>query len=268
VKRILITGAGGQIGRVLRAGFAGHYALRLADIVPQAPAKQHEEVVTADITRPEQLHEIMRDVDTVVHLAGIPDEDTWEQIRDMNIDGCYNVFEAARQAGVKRVVFASSNHAVGFHRRDRMIDDTVMFRPDSRYGVSKVFGEALGRFYADKYGLSVACLRIGSFRADDRPSAPRHLASWISHRDMVQLTRRCIDAPDYHFVIVYGVSGNARSHWSNANARALGYVPEDDAETRAQEIFASCEPEDATEALFHGGFGCLREFAGDPDRID
>jgi dTDP-4-dehydrorhamnose reductase len=142
MKRILITGAGGQIGRVLRAGLAGHYALRLADIAPQSPAGEHEEVVTADITRPDALRAIMEGVDTVVHLAGIPDEDTWQKIRDMNIDGCYNVFEAARQAGVKRVVFASSNHAVGFHRRDRMIDDTVMFRPDSRYGVSKVSGRA------------------------------------------------------------------------------------------------------------------------------
>ncbi|BAN26472.1 NAD-dependent epimerase/dehydratase family protein [Caballeronia insecticola] len=268
MKRVLITGAAGVIGRVLRAGFAGQYALRLADIAPQAPAGEHEEIVTADITRPERLREIMEGVDTVVHLAGIPDEDTWQKIRDMNIDGCYNVFEAARQAGVKRMVFASSNHAVGFHRRDRMIDDTVMVRPDSRYGVSKAFGEALGRLYADKYGMSVACLRIGSFRADDQPTAPRHLYSWISHRDMVQLTRRCIDAPDYHFVIVYGVSDNARNRWSNANARALGYRPEDDAQTHAPEILASAEAEDATEALFHGGFGCLREFDGDPHRID
>ncbi|AQH02833.1 epimerase [Burkholderia sp. KK1] len=268
MKRILITGAGGLIGRVLRAGLAGHYALRLADIAPQTPAGEHEEVVTADITRPDALRAIMEGVDTVVHLAGIPDEDTWQKIRDMNIDGCYNVFEAARQAGVKRMVFASSNHAVGFHRRDRMIDDTVMFRPDSRYGVSKVFGEALGRLYADKYGMSVACMRIGSFRPDDRPSAPRHLASWISHRDMVQLTRRCIDAPDYHFVVVYGVSDNARNRWSNANARALGYVPQDDGETHAAGVLASNPPEDETEALFHGGFGCLREFAGNPDRID
>jgi uronate dehydrogenase len=268
MKRVLITGAAGLIGRVLRAGLVGQYELRLADIAPQEPAGEHEEIVSADITRHEQLRDIMQGVDTVVHLAGIPDEDTWQKIRDMNIDGCYNVFEAAREAGVKRVVFASSNHAVGFHRRDRMIDDTVMVRPDSRYGVSKAFGEALGRMYADKHGMSVACLRIGSFRPDDTPSAPRHLASWISHRDMVQLTRRCIDAPAYHFVIVYGVSDNARNRWSNANARALGYSPEDDAQTRAAGIFASGAQEDEREALFHGGFGCLREFDGDVTKID
>jgi uronate dehydrogenase len=267
--RVLITGAAGHIGRALRAGLARRYALlRLADIAPQAPAGAGEEVVSADITRLEALLPAMQGIDTVVHLAGIPDEDSWQKIRDMNIEGCYNVFEAARQAGVKRVVFASSNHAVGFHRRDRMIDDTVSPRPDSRYGVSKVFGEALGRLYADKHGMSVACMRIGSFRPDDTVSAPRHLNTWISHRDMVQLTQRCIDYPDYHFVIVYGVSNNARNRWSNANARFLGYQPQDDAEQGAARIAASGQQEDEREALFHGGFGCIVEFDGDVRRID
>jgi uronate dehydrogenase len=267
MKRILVTGAAGHIGRALRAGLAGRYdVLRLADIAPQAPAGPGEEVCTVDIRRPETLEPAMAGMDCVVHLAGIPDEDSWERIRDMNIDGCYNVFESARRAGVKRVVFASSNHAVGFHRRDRMIDDTATLRPDSRYGASKVFGEAIGRLYADKHGMSVACLRIGSFRPDDRPTAPRHLSTWISHRDMVQLTQRCIEHPDYHYVVVYGVSANARNRWSNANARFLGYAPRDDAENAAAAILAG-PPEDAREALFHGGFGCLVEFDGDPDRI-
>jgi uronate dehydrogenase len=267
--RVLITGAAGHIGRTLRAGLQGQYELlRLADIAPQAAARAGEEVVTADITRLADLSAVMQGIDCVVHLAGIPDEASWERIRDMNIDGCYNVFEAARLAGVKRVVFASSNHAVGFHRRDRGIDDTVAPRPDSRYGLSKVFGEALGRLYADKHGMSVACMRIGSFRPDDQPSAPRHLSTWISHRDMVQLTRRCIDYPDYHFVVVYGVSGNARNRWDNANARYLGFEPQDDAELHAAQIHAANRPEDSREALFHGGFGCLVEFDGDPSRID
>jgi uronate dehydrogenase len=268
MKRVLITGAGGHIGRVLRAGLQGRYALRLADIAPQAPAGPGEETVTADITRPADLVPIMDGVDCVVHLAGVPDEDRWERIRDMNIDGCYNVFEAARQAGVKRVVFASSNHAVGFHRRDRAIDNAVAPRPDSRYGVSKVFGEALGRMYADKHGMSVACMRIGSFRPDDQPSAPRHLFTWISHRDMVQLTTRCIDHPEYHFVVVYGVSGNARNRWDNANVRHLGFVPEDDAEDYVARIAATGQTEDPREALFHGGFGCLVEFDGDLQRTE
>lgn len=266
--RVLITGAAGHIGRTLRDGLHGDYDLRLADIAQQSPARSHEEIVTADIRDLDALIPVMHGVDVVVHLAGIPDEDDWPRIRDMNIEGCYNVFDAARQAGVKRVIFASSNHAVGFHRRDRMIDDTVAPRPDSRYGVSKVFGEALGRLYADKHGMSVACLRIGSFRPDDTPSAPRHLFTWISHRDMVQLVRRCIDYPKYHFLIAYGVSGNARNRWDNANVRWLGYAPQDDAERYAAQIAATGQVEDAREALFHGGFGCLVEFDGDPDAID
>jgi uronate dehydrogenase len=115
----------------------------------------------------------------------------------------------------------------------------------------------------------VACLRIGSFRADDTPTMPRHLFTWISHRDMVQLTKRCIDYPDDHFVIAYGVSNNARNRWSNANARFLGYEPEDDAQaSAAARIAASGAREDEREALFHGGFGCIVEFDGDVKRID
>lgn len=106
------------------------------------------------------------------------------------------MFEAARRAGVKRVIFASYNHAFGFHRRERFIDDAVQPRPDKRYGLSKMFGEALGRLYADKYGLSVACLRIGTFCNPDQPDNARQLLTWISHRDMVPLVDRCIDQPD------------------------------------------------------------------------
>ncbi|PLZ03888.1 NAD(P)-dependent oxidoreductase [Burkholderia sp. WAC0059] len=266
--RVLITGAAGHIGRALRQGLHGRYDLRLADIAPQAAAREREEIVTVDIRRYDEVRAAMEGIDVVVHLAGIPDEDSWQKIRDMNIDGCYNVFEAAREAGVKRVVFASSNHAVGFHRRDRLLNDAVALRPDSRYGVSKVFGEGLGRLYADKYGLSVACLRIGSFRPDDAPTAPRHLFTWISHRDMVQLVRRCIDHSGYHFLIAYGVSGNARNRWDNANVRWLGYAPEDDAEQYAAKIAATGQLEDEREALFHGGFGCLVEFEGELSRID
>jgi uronate dehydrogenase len=267
--RVLITGAAGHIGRVLRQGLKGQYPLiRLADVAAQQRAESGEEVVEVDITDPGQLVSAMEGIDCVVHLAGIPDEDTWDRIHRMNIEGCYNVFEAARIAGVKRVLFASSNHAVGFHRRDRLIDDQVMPRPDSRYGLSKVFGEALGRLYADKFGISVACLRIGSFRPDDKPTVPRHLLTWISHRDMVQLVRRAIDQPNYHFIVAYGVSNNARNRWDNSNVRFLGYQPEDDAEQYAAGILSSGAQEDEREALFHGGFGGLVEFAGQIDNID
>jgi len=267
--RVLITGAAGRIGVVLRESFRRRYALlRLLDIAPQQPAQEGQEVVTADLGDMPGLLASMEGIDCVVHLAGIPTEAPWNQILETNIAGCYNVFEAARLRGVKRVVFASSNHAIGFHRRHVELDTDSATRPDSRYGVSKVFGEALGRMYADKYGLSVACLRIGPFRTPDKPATERELMNWISHRDMAQLTRRCIEHPAYHFVVAYGVSNNTRNRWHNDLVAFLGYEPADDAEAFAAEILASPPPEDPIAAQFHGGRYCSAEFAGDPSRIE
>jgi uronate dehydrogenase len=268
-KRILITGAAGQIGDALRKGLRGSYPLiRLADIAPLGTAEAGEEILSTDIRDMVALEKAMAGMDCVVHLAGVPEEAEWEKVLSLNIEGCFNVFEAARRQGVKRIVFASSNHAVGFHRRERFIDNTVAPRPDSRYGVAKVFGEALGRLYADKHGLSVACLRIGAFRRLDRPVDARQLLVWISHRDMVQLTRRCIDHPNYHFVIVYGVSRNLRSRWDNTNVKFLGYRPEDDSEAFASEILALGIKENEIAAQFHGAHYCPMEFTGDPSKID
>jgi uronate dehydrogenase len=269
MKRILITGAAGQIGNALRRGLRGSYPLlRLADIAPLGTIEVGEEHCNANIRDIDSVEKAMADIDCVVHLAGVPDEASWEKVLPLNIEGCYNVFEAARRQSVKRVIFASSNHAVGFHRRERFIDTTAVPRPDTRYGVSKVFGEAVGRLYADKYGLSVACLRIGTFRTPDRPAEARQLLTWISHRDMVQLVRRCIDHPNYHFVTVYGVSNNLRSRWDNTNVKFLGYRPEDDSEIFAPEILALGAKEDEIAAQFHGGFYCPMEFSGDTSQID
>jgi len=268
MKRILITGAAGAIGKVLRAAYRGKYQLRLSDIAPLGEAAPGEELVSADITDLAACERMMQGVDCVVHLGGRAVEDAWEVILPANIVGCYNVFEAARRAGVKRVIFASSNHAIGFHRRERFIDNTVQPRPDTRYGVSKVFGEALGRLYADKHGMSVACLRIGTFRNPDRPDNARQLLTWISHRDMVQLVGRCIDTPDYHFVVVYGVSNNLRNRWDNTNVKFLGYKPEDDSEIYAAEILAQGKVENEISAQFHGGFFTPMEFDGDAGKID
>ena len=269
IERILITGAAGKIGKALRAGLRGHYrVIRLSDIAPMGQAAPGEEVYPADIRDLAAVEKSMTDIDCVVHLAGVSEEDAWDKVLPMNIEGCYNVFEAARRQGVKRVIFASSNHAVGFHRRERFLDNTVQPRPDSRYGVSKVFGEALGRLFADKHGLSVACLRIGTFRTPDRPGEARQLLTWISHRDMVSLVRCCIDHPHYHFVVVYGVSNNLRSRWDNINAKFLGYRPEDNAEAFAAEILAQNKKENEISALFHGAHYCPMEFSGDVDEID
>jgi uronate dehydrogenase len=269
-KKVLILGAAGQIGRAIRDGLYGRYTLmRLADIVPQPPAGAGEECIDAELTNMAALTAAMNGIDCVVHLAGVsvePDERQWEQVLPANIVGVHNMFEAARLAGVGRVVFASSHHAIGFYRRTDTIPASVAPRPDSYYGVAKVFGEAMGRFYADKFGLSVASLRIGAFRP--APMEPRHLAVWISPRDMVELIRCAIEAPPFHYCVAYGVSANDRSFWDNREAAILGYAPRDNAEDFAAQILADSLPEDPNAGPFHGGWYCAKDFAGDVAAID
>ncbi len=269
MERILMTGAGGNIGRSLRQQLRGCYGLlRLGDICEQAAAGPGEDVVHLDVRDLDALERAMQGIDCVLHMAGLPGQVPWSPLLAVNIEGAYNVFEAARRQGVRRVVYASSNHAVGFHRREKLLDASVAPRPDSHYGAAKVFGEALGRLYADKYGMSVACLRIGTFRTPDRPTEARQLQSWISHGDMARLARCCIDHPHFHFLIAYGVSANTRSRWRNAEVDFLGYAPQDDSERFAAEILARGEAEDPIAAQFHGGFACPVGFVGDAGRID
>ena len=267
MERVLITGAAGRIGRTLRKGLAGRYRLlRLLDIAPLGQAAAGEEVVHSDIRDLSAIEAAMEGLDCAVHLAGMPEEALWDVILPANIVGTYNAFEAARRRGVRRIVFASTNHVVGFHPRERRLDENVLPRPDTRYGASKAFGEALGRLYADKHGMSVACMRIGSFQ--ERPQDERQLATWISPADTVRLVGCCIDAADYHFLIVYGVSANRDRRWFDAASRLIGYAPQDDAERFAAEIRARGEKPDPIAAHFHGGPYCAMEFDGDVSKID
>ncbi|MFC7738771.1 NAD-dependent epimerase/dehydratase family protein [Roseomonas sp. GCM10028921] len=269
-RRILLTGAAGEIGRVVRPvlrGAAG--TLRLLDRRPMDPAADGEELMEGDLSDPDLVNAATRDVDLLIHLAGIPRETggTPEEILATNVVGTHTLFEAARRNGARRIVFASSNHTIGFHRADRMIGTEEPTRPSGFYGASKVYGEALGRLYADKYDMDVVCLRIGAFR--ERPGNARELGGWISHGDMAHLARCCADAPPFGFLIVYGVSANRRALWGNdAAARArLGYAPRDDAEAFAAELENVPAPGGPVAAAFHGGSVAALGFVGEPGRV-
>ena len=217
----------------------------------------------ADVSKMADALRITKGVDAIVHLGGYSVEGPWESILQANIIGCYNVFEAARRNKVKRIVFPTSNHATGFYRRDHTIDHRVYPKPDSRYGVSKVFGEALGSLYADKYGMEFLMVRIGN--VNPAPLDKRRLSLWISPRDIAQLVSIGIDHPDIKFEIVYGVSGNKRNWYDNTNALRLGYKPQDDSEPYAQDVLAKEKPAtDRIAETYQGGVFCTAEEVPNP----
>lgn len=243
---IVVTGAAGSIGTALRGRLPDYgWTLRCVDREPA------EGVHYADVTSPDDLDQVVPGASAIVHLAGQPTEAPWPVIRASNIDATFEVFEAARRHGVDRVVYASSNHAVGFspNETDALPADLAP-RPDTLYGVSKVFGEALGRYYADRYGLKVACLRIGTFA--ERPSDLRALATWLSPDDGARLVDACLRAETLEYALLWGISANTRRTWSLAAGEALGYFPVDDSEVHATTL-PDPEPH-PSDAFVGGGF--------------
>jgi uronate dehydrogenase len=264
LQNVLITGAAGGIGSRLRQLLKGVYPhIRWSDIQTPADLAADEDFVAADLADMAQVEKIVAGIDGIVHLGGYSVEGPWETIHKSNIVGCYNLFEAAYRAAVKRVVFASSNHAVGFYPRDKTIGVNVTTRPDSRYGVSKAFGEALGALYADKHGLRVTCIRIGNF--GDTPLDKRRLSIWLKPEDLVQLIRIGLEHRDIHFEIFYGASDNEAAWWDNSNAKRFGYKPQGKAEDfRAQAMEAQRKlPPDPVGERFQGGPFCSDEYDAD-----
>jgi uronate dehydrogenase len=264
MQKILITGAAGNVGTRLRKLLKGVYpSIRTSDIRTPADLGKDEDFIAADLADMAQVEKIVAGVEGIVHLGGFSIEGPWETIHRSNIVGCYNLFEAAYRAGVKRVVFASSNHAVGFYRRDQKIGVDVTVRPDSRYGVSKAFGEALGALYADKHGLRVTCIRIGN--VTDKPADKRRLSIWINPEDLVQLVRIGLEHPDVHFEIFYGVSNNAAGWWDNSKARRFGYSPRSRSEDFRAEAMAGQAKltADPVGDRFQGGPFCSNEYDAD-----
>jgi len=257
MKTVLITGAEGNIGTRLRRTLADRYILRALTRDPMPGL----DATVADIAALSTILPAFEGCDAVIHLAASAGVDTpWQDVLHNNIEGLYNVFEAARLQGVRQVIFASSNHAVGGYERDGvpdlyrrrsgvMVDHYAPLRPDSLYGVSKAFGEALGRYYNELHGLKVYCLRIGSVLPDDDPRSDaitkgtgpfwlpplseadrlrRYAATWMSHADLARLVEACLRAEHISFGIYYGVSDNPYRFWSLDNAKAdLGYWPQD-----------------------------------------
>ncbi len=269
MQTILITGASGNVGSWMRRLLAPHYPeLRLTDLHPPSDLRPGEHFLPAELASFDEVMAVMDGVDGVVHLGGHSVEGSWSTILDANIRGTYHIFEAARRQGVGRLVFASSNHAVGFYPRRRRIGVNARTRPDSRYGVSKVFGEALASLYADKYGLRVLSIRIGNVA--ERPCDRRRLSIWIHPEDLAQLVRIGLEHPDLRNEIVFGVSDNERSWWDNDAAWRLGYRPRHRAEDHAAEALARealLEPDPIAD-YFEGGSFCSQEFEGGLDDFE
>jgi uronate dehydrogenase len=266
MKTVLVTGASGGIGTRLRTLLKGVYPqLRLSDMKKPDDLAADENFVQADLSNFAEVEKMVTGVDGIVHLGGFSVEGPWDTILSANIVGCYNLFEAAYRKGVKRVVFASSNHAVGFYPRTRKIGTDEPVRPDSRYGISKAFGEAVGAFYAYKHGLRVTCLRIGNF--GDMPLDKRRLSIWLKPEDLVQLIRIGLEHPDLKYEIFYGGSDNERSWWDNETAFRYGYKPTGRAEEFREQALAEqakLKP-DPVGDWYQGGTFCSAEYDGDKD---
>jgi len=259
MKLILFTGAAGGVAGMIRPLLRTRYRLRLSDRRAVEDPAANEEVGRADLGDMTALRAAVQGVDGIVHLGGYSLEAEWKTILAANIDGTYNLFEAARLEGVKRIIFASSNHAVGFYPRAETIPVDVSVRPDSRYGVSKAFGEALGSLYAYKYGAEVLSIRIGHILP--KPRTVRDLSIWLSPRDLCQLIGIGLEAPGIRHEIVYGMSDNRRAWWDNGNAIRLGYRPEDRADDHAAEVLSrdSGATGDERVDLNQGGNFCSAE---------
>ncbi|MET9799999.1 NAD(P)-dependent oxidoreductase [Streptomyces sp. NPDC006368] len=237
-RTVLLTGAAGGLGTLMRGLLPAYgYDLRLLDL---APIEGEPDAITADLADKEALREAVRGVDAIIHLAGISLEAPFEKIMRANIEGTYNLYEAARAEGVRRIVLASSNHAVGFTPRPRPGDPLIPIdtprRPDTYYGLSKCFGEDLAQLHWDLHGVETVSVRIGSCFPE--PTSVRMLSVWLSPGDCARLFHAALTAEDVRHTVVYGSSANTRLWWDLSSARALGYEPRDDSERYAEKLIA------------------------------
>lgn len=253
--RLLLTGAAGMLGRQMRPRLKAYCeTLRVSDIAEALPqADAGEERVVCNLADRAAVMGLLEGVDAVVHLGGVSTEQTWEAIRDANIDGAVNLYESARRQGVRRIVFASSNHVTGFYRQDEVVSSRDPMRPDGFYGLSKAFGENLAQLYFDRHGLETVSVRIGS--AFPEPKDRRMLATWMSFDDTERLFVAALTAPVVGHSVIYGFSDNATSWWDNTPARHVGYRPQDSSERFRREVEQRQPELDASDPAvrFQGG---------------
>lgn len=254
INRLLLTGAAGGLGKVLRARLGGMAnVLRVSDVAELGQAASGEETVRCDLGDYEAVLSLLDGVDAVVHLGGMSIDGPFEPILNANIRGAYNLYEGARLKGVNRIVFASSNHVVGFHKQTDRLDATAEMRPDGNYGVSKAFGELLSRFYFDRYGIETVCMRIGS----SFPKAIDHrmMSTWLSYDDLTELVRCSLFTPDVGHTVVYAASDNTPSWWDNRLAKHLGWTPRDSSDPFRAEVEANVPrlAADDPAAVYQGG---------------
>jgi len=254
MKRVLLTGAAGTLGTFMRKALVGWAEeLVLSDIVPITELNKGESFVACDLVNFASVIELVRGCDGIIHLGGQSIEDTFDNIMNGNLKGTYHIYEAARQLGVKRIVFASSNHLTGFHSREERLDDKSPMRPDSLYGVSKGFGELLAQYYFDKFGIESALIRIGSCLP--KPTNRRLLSTWISERDLADLMKRVFIVNRLGCTVIYGASNNPCSWWDNSHANFIGWQPKDSSADFEEEVLRN-DPALATDdpvLLYQGG---------------
>ena len=253
-QKLLLTGAAGGLGQALRERLKANCSvLRLSDVKAFGAVGPGEEIVLADLAETAAVDAMVNGVDAIVHLGGISVEGPFGPILQANILGLYNLYEAARKHGVRRVVFASSNHVTGFYRQGETITADHPPRPDGLYGLSKAFGEDLSRFYFDRYGIETACVRIGS--SFPEPKDRRMLATWLSYDDLHRLITACLTTPVLGHSIVFGMSDNAVTWWDNSRARHIGYMPKDSSDIFRDAVYARTPNPDLNDpvAQFQGG---------------
>lgn len=256
--RLLLTGAAGNLGRELRPRLKVYcQTLRLSHRSAMGEAADGEEIVVASLEDRAAVLEMLKDVDAVVHMGGVSTEKPWDEILAGNIVGAYNLYEAARRNGVKRIVFASSNHVTGFYRQNEVISPRDPVRPDGLYGLSKAFGENLAQFYWDRHRIETVSLRIGS--SFPEPKDRRMLSTWMSFDDTERLVVAALTAPVVGHSIIYGMSANPSTWWDNTPARHIGYQPQDSSEIFRDDVEARHPVLDlADPAVTHQGGAFVR----------